>query len=79
MIVIIKKIVGFLEYIIMIDFLLFCIEMYHLLKYPDNPGILLSHFYPAFETISLRFSITCPDVYYSGLSKKAELEIEEAP
>ena len=77
--VITKKIVGLAEYIIMNDFLLFCLEMYHLLKYPDSPGILLSHFYPALETISLRFSITCPDVYSSGLSKKAELEIEEAP
>ena len=53
------------------------LKMHHLLKYPERPDILPNNFSPALLIKSLIFSI--PEPVSSGLSKKAELDIEEAP
>lgn len=54
-------------------------EIDHLLKYPDSPGILLSHFSPEVLMKPLMLPTICPDSSASGLLKKVELEMEEAP
>ena len=55
------------------------LERYHLLKYPESPGIFPNIFYPALLINPFKLSITSPEPESSGLSKNAELEIEKAP
>ena len=50
-----------------------------MLKYPESPENFPNNFYPALLMNPFMLSITSPEPESSGLSKNAELEIEEAP